>query len=251
MTIIDSRRPASHSAQQDAAGSAAVALATAWAASTLPAGSVLIADQPLRDALLGQGLPAGSLLDPANAGGSLPARPAGFVFATESLRLAAQAGNPPAATLLARSQPVAVFGTGAGQIQVRQLLPAGTATADRATRTMAGRSLLSNPAIGVDPSLTQQLAAGQLDLRAASLLAVLAARGPIRLNSLPQDASEAAAGAPIRVVWLAIDSTTNPRLAQLIDSLPAAYQPVRSTRLPDGRYALEWAPDLDIPAPVS
>lgn len=238
-------KPVAHQQQLSTAADSAT-LAAAWAASALPAGSSLIADPTMRNALIAQGFKPLNLIPFNDAAGSLRS---GYLMATGAVRAAAA---EPAGQLLTRSRSMASFGTGADRVEVRQLLPANRLLAGQSSRLLAGTALLANRAVTFDSSLRPVLATGRLDLRAATLIAVLAAHGQVQLTALPQDPGEAAAGAPIRLVWLGLTAgQPSALLSRMIDALPAATRPVRNTSLADGQYALEWAPDLDVLPPVN
>jgi hypothetical protein len=239
---------ASHSSAPTAASTVQAASAVAWLVQALDGHSNLVADAPTRAALLAQGVSVNTVFAAAQP---LPAT-TNFVVSTAQLRNIAATGQDPAvARLLAESQPVAQFGTGADSVQVREVIPTGIRpSVVAASRTMAGQALLSNKSLSVVPEAVPLLSQGRLDLRAETLIAALAAQTRVRLIGLSQQPVEATAGAPIRTVQLDLGGSSR-LLKEYIDALPVDYRPASSQRQRDGSYVVQWHPDLATAPPVS
>jgi hypothetical protein len=105
--------------------------------------------------------------------------------------------------------------------------PASGRRCDRARdthdRRAAGRALLANPRVTTDPRLFAALRDGQLDIRAATVLALLATNADVHVIRLALDQPEAAAGRPVRRVTLSLRNTS--ALAQTLRMLPHQYAP--------------------------
>jgi hypothetical protein len=239
---------ASRTSAPTAASTVQAASAVAWLVQALDRHSNLVTDAPTRAALLAQGVAVNTVFAPAQ---TLPAT-TNFVVSTAQLRDIAATGQDPAvAQLLAESQPVAQFGTGVDSVQVREVIPTGIRpSVVAASRTMAGQALLSNKALSVVPSAVPLLSQGRLDLRAATLIAALAAQTRLTLIGLAQQPVEANAGAPIRTVQLDLGGSSR-LLKEYIDALPVDYRPASSQRQKDGSYVVQWHPDLATAPPVS
>jgi hypothetical protein len=91
---------------------------------------------------------------------------------------------------LTSSVVVAVFGTGPDRVEVRQILPRGTdhidvrRSADARARQRAETALLHNRRVQVDLLAGRVLEAGGLDLRAATVLALMAHQALLRINAI-------------------------------------------------------------------
>ncbi|MHA3701555.1 hypothetical protein ACXR2U_05180 [Jatrophihabitans sp. YIM 134969] len=102
--------------------------------------------------------------------------------------------------------PVARFGSAGSSYVVDAVVTGPVARVgaevaeDAARRAAAGSGLLANPAVTVCAACTPGLTAGGLDLRAASLVAVLAALGPVSVRAVVADPAETRAGRPARTV---------------------------------------------------
>jgi hypothetical protein len=153
-----------------------------------------------------------------------------------------------AATVWRSSIAVAVF----DGVQVRRILPSAdlvlqTRDADRADRLVAGTALLGNPRVEAAPDTKSVLAAGGLDLRAATALSALAGAGPVRLDKISVVAAEAAAGVPARSITV---RTSDFSLAtRVLSGLTAAFRPDQVIRESDGAIRLHWPLNFD-PVPT-
>ena len=82
------------------------------------------------------------------------------------------------------------------------------------------------------------LAAGGLDLRPATVLALLANSSTVELDAITVDPAEQAAGLPARAIEIRTDNATAAQA--VISNLPVAYKPTGDTLLPDGAEGLVW-----------
>lgn len=153
------------------------------------------------------------------------------IRAAIAYRLAAVAGRK-------ASLAVAVFGTGAERVEVRMVVPgAQTALSARLTRDLHERAfaavaLLHNPRITPTASARAALRRGQLDMRAATLLALLAARTPVHLDTIMIRPPEAAAGRPARSISISVtDPATLTTTTRMLtgDYIPAFVTPTGSS----------------------
>jgi hypothetical protein len=145
---------------------------------------------------------------------------------------------------LRSSIPVAIFGDGPDRVEVRQILPRGTdgvdvrRSADQQARQRAEAALLHNRRVQVDLAAVRVLEAGGLDLRAATVLALMADRELLQVDAIDSDPAEAAAGLPARTVEITV---TPPALvADTVDSLPTDFRPQLVRKLGPTRSQLVW-----------
>jgi hypothetical protein len=166
-----------------------------------------------------------------------------FFVSTPDIR-AAIAGGLALAVRRRASLPVARFGTGGARVEVRMLLPAAQAALSarmaRATdeRTLAGAALLHNPKVTATASARTALHQGQLDMRAATLLALLAARTRVRVDTILIRPPEAAAGRPARSITVSVADPA--ALTATMRMLTGDYVPARLTQVGGGATRLDW-----------
>ena len=166
-----------------------------------------------------------------------------FVVSTPDIRVAI-AGGLASAVRHRASFPVARFGTGGARIEVRMLLPAAQAALSvrmaRATdeRALADAALLHNPRVTTTASARTALHQGQLDIRAATLLALLAARTRVRVDAILIRAPEAAAGRPARSITVSVADPA--ALPATVRMLTDDYVPARVTQAGGGATRLDW-----------
>lgn len=230
---------------------AAAAQSAMWIAANLPAGSRVLSDdfvnRELRKLDVSR-LRLTSDLDPAaNAG------PANFdyIVSTPSLRTASQFGGRGTKDTLAASVPIALFRAGAQRVAVEQVLPVAAdqrsarIEADRNARAQAGIGLLDNARIHPDGQSASVLSQGALDLRPATLLALLADTTDVRVLGMPLGTPEKAAGMPSRT--LRLEPVRRVSLASAIESLAGPYMPQSVTTAASGVSTIVWSPAV---APV-
>lgn len=245
------------SARQDAArvpsaagltAAAATEVQTAgWVVANLPRTSRLLADVSMRDTLVKKGFASNLVID-------FDAGPANdhydYVLAGSAARTGAAAAVPGSvlAEAMSRSRAVAVFGSSSDRVEVRQILSASDADnpVDVSARAAAGRQLLLNPNVQAAPEVRTVLDAGDLDLRAATLVAALASGTTVRLLDVPQNAAEERAKAPVRSLRLAVDDQA--ALKNTLASLPAQFRPLTPHVAADGSELITWVPNA-VPEP--
>jgi hypothetical protein len=112
---------------------------------------------------------------------------------------------------------------------VARLLPVGKAAAladvahDARARRQADAELLSNSSVHIARRARAAFASGSVDLRAATLLALMAQVGDVKVVSVGRVAAESAAGLPVRRISLALPDRS--ALPQTLAMLPATYRP--------------------------
>jgi hypothetical protein len=144
--------------------------------------------------------------------------------------------------------PVADFGAPPQRVEVRMIVSGGPAelalhlARDVRDQATAGAALLRNPRLRVDAGPRAVLARGSLDLRAATVLALLAAQADVHVTAIPVDAAEAAADRPARTV--VADVPDRPALTTTLRMLHDGYPPARVDSLPGNGTRLIWAVGL-------
>jgi hypothetical protein len=165
-----------------------------------------------------------------------------FVVSTPDIR-AAVAGGLAVVVRQRASLPVAVFGTGAERVEVLMIVPGAQAalstrlTRDLHERALAAAALLHNPRVTATASARAALRRGQLDMRAATLLALLTARTPVRIDTITSRPPEEAAGRPARSVTLSVADPA--ALAATTHMLTGDYTPALVTTA-SGSTRLDW-----------
>jgi hypothetical protein len=129
------------------------------------------------------------------------------------------------------SAVLAVFGTGEGRIEVREILsgngdPPATAPAgrghDTAAAAAAGAEIARNPSVELMPAARRALMAGRVDQRIMAMLAAVAADRPVAVDGFSADPAEVGTGAPYRAVTLRARSDDDARAIRklLADQVP-------------------------------
>jgi hypothetical protein len=225
------------------AASATVRQAETWIRENLPQTASLRADPAVTADLISAGYPA--------AGPSVSIDSAGvFVVTTPANRDRSQRDLGGAAARIS-SLPVATFGSGPQRVDV-SLLVGGSARSlpsrlsrEASERRAADRALLTNPRLATPAMLRPWLDDGRLDLRAATVVALLAARTDVHVVRITLDPAEAAAARPARTVALSLADPT--ALTEVLRTLRSSYAPTRVVTPPDGTRQLTWPVGL---APV-
>lgn len=234
-----------------------ISTASSWVAANLDHSSRVLADAAAVAALVSAGVspdavrPVSALRDaePPASGCN------GFAFVLDTPALAATAAdNARIGVCRSTSLPVAIFGTGAEAVAVREVFPDGQAilqqrlATDAVARRLAGESLLVNPGLFFEAQPRAVIARGALDLRTATVLAVLAEHTTAHVSRIPQDACEAAAGLPARTVQLTVRDAA--ALTTTLVGLAAPYQPRSITRPASGGVQLVWRVGLTSVTPI-
>ncbi len=167
--------------------------------------SVTIACDPLMCAALQQrGWPAAqlSVIGPAS-GDPLGS---GIVIATAAVR--SQLGTRLASVYA--PAVIAAFGAGATLVQVRVVVPGGTAAyipalrADQKARTTVGGELSRAERVQATPAAKRELARGQVDSRLLMTLTGLAHQVPVRITSFGGAGPGSATGDPLRIMIITV-----------------------------------------------
>jgi hypothetical protein len=192
-----------------------------WVRANVTVTATVLGDSDVQSDLAASGFSRSQLVD-----GNWPA--ATYVVDTPALRDdSTRSVNVRA--LIANSVPVADYGSGAALVQVRQIITGGEAglsaalARDATARHVAGPQLLSNPAITFDAQSRPAFAAGSVDLRVSTFLALLGARGPVAVSNVIVDPGESAAGLPSRALEVRV--TDSAAIALTLQALPPAYRP--------------------------
>jgi hypothetical protein len=250
-------RPAHHSTASAPSGSStksgsparsqppvspSVRQAEAWIRANLPKSARLHSNAAVTASLVAGGYSSAGLYTSIDAQG-----PGTYLVTTPDIRDRA-ARSWDAADQRIAPLPVVAFGTGEARVDVT-LLIGGSASSlshrliqDDGERRAADRALLGNPHVQLDPDSRSQLADGQVDLRAATLVALLASRTDVRLTRVSADAGERAVDRPARTITLTL--TDPAALDAVLPALPVTYRPARTTVLPSGERQLTWAVGL-------
>jgi hypothetical protein len=221
-------------------GQSNVRQAEAWIRANLPKSARVGSDAAVTADLLASGYSAAGLYTSIDRQGA-----GSFLVTTPNIRDSVVRDTTAAAQRIA---PLRVAAFGGGQIAVVLLVgSSATSLSDRIAqddgeRRAADASLLDNPHVLIDPASRHWLADGQLDLRAAATVALLAARTDVRLTRVIADPGEQAAGRPARTVALSLH---NPGIVDaVLRALPGAYAPVYTAVLSTGERQLTWAVGL-------
>jgi hypothetical protein len=149
--------------------------AVAWVLASVAPTNVVACDVSACALLRARGFPASSLITVLS--GVPDVEQADVVVLSPVVR--AQLGTR--ADAVVADAPLAAFGSGAGEVDVSVVALDGSAAyarglaADRISRRLAGAALLGNRRLIVSPQAAAQLAAGLVDTRVCTLLAVLLA----------------------------------------------------------------------------
>jgi hypothetical protein len=177
-----------------------------------------------------------------------------FLVSTPAIRTDVTLGLAASAGWVS-SVPVAVFGPAAGRVEVRMIVPGSGSSLDARMardahdRLTAGRALLANPRVRADPGPHAVLGGGRLDMRAATVLALLATKTDVHVTRVALDQPEAAAGRPVRRVTLSLRDTS--ALAETLRMLPVAYAPSGISAPVGGSRELTWSVGLAPPGLLS
>jgi hypothetical protein len=226
-----------------------VAQAERWIQANLARGTPLSADPRVAVDLALYGFTAAHVVE-ADGRGMQYWDTDEFIVSTPTIREVVSRSLERAAARTSTA-PVAVFGGAAGRVVVRMIVRASASglderlASDARDRAAAGGALTRNPRVMIDAALRRPLGRGELDLRAAAVLALLAAKTDVHIAKIVTDGCEAAAGRPARTLTLTLRDAE--ALATTLRTLPAAYAPA-GVRKVDAGTRLEWSVGL---APMS
>ena len=154
--------------------------------------------------------------------------------------------------LAGSSIPLAVFSPGAEPVTVAQVFPRGMADADRRRadnirgQAQAGKQLPANPAIRYTANTRAVIASGTVDLRATTVLVVLAQAGTVWIRDITVDPAEARAGQPARTLTITVDNSQQAQT--ILAGLPVLYRPQTVTPISQATLLTVWTPAI---APVA
>jgi hypothetical protein len=240
------RSPRAAAARPSVVPPRAVAAAS-WASVELSHNAKVLADPALRARLRSDRFTQVTTPADSSSGTALTFD---YIVSTPALRAQASTGNP-IDRALRSSVPVALFGSGRDQVVVRQASTASAAdiaarrVVDGETRRIAERQLLINPAVRARGPAGAALSAGQLDLRAATVLALMANASHIELLTVNVNEPERAAGLPARSIDVRADDGAD--MQATVNSLPPLYRPISDTQLPNSTHRMVWALDPEPP----
>lgn len=226
-----------------------VQAAQVWLSTNLPRSATVIADDAMRAALIAAGFQAAAVTVPGQVAGCAAIS---FVVVTPALEAAATS-DPVLRGCVQSSLPIAVFGRASSAVRVGETVPAGSRAlaAQRAVdahdRRLAGTGLALNPAVRSSAAVLTQLRAGALDLRAATVIAVLAGRTGVHITAVTGEAAEVAAGLPARTVTVAL--TDAAELPGVLAGLSEAFRPTVMVRSGPDSFRLAW-PFTTAPTPT-
>jgi hypothetical protein len=126
-------------------------------------------------------------------------------------------------------QVIASFGTGAEQIQVRNIPPGGTAAfkselaPDRTKRITAGQQLAGNARIQASAAAKAELLAGQVDWRLLATLPLLTSVSPLQLIKFDDSSPGVGNSVPLRGAWIGAPSDSD--LTAIVRRLKAQINP--------------------------
>jgi hypothetical protein len=229
-----------------------VTAAAAWVVRELPHDARIIADRRLAAALTRDRFTAirtPSVINSGPAGGRI-ALTFDYAVSTAALRATAGPGSG-VDRVLTSSVPIAMFGSGSGVVLVRQASTADAAdlaasrAADLQKRRAGERQLLANPAIHAGTAARTALHAGRLDLRAATVLALMANSSHVDLLSVNIDRPEQLVGLPARSIDVRTDAES--AVEAMLSNLPPSYRPTSDSRLPGGAHRMVWPIVLEPP----
>ncbi len=171
-----------------------------------------------------------------------------YLVETKQVRTAAST-DPMIRRVRDWSVPVAMFGSAADRVVVRKISPvrpnvlAARRAADSRARVKAERQLLANPAVRADGTAADALRRGELDLRSATVLVIVASSNALDLEQVIADKAETAAGLPAHEV--VVRTTPVDGVQSVLQALPPSYRPIRTRELAGGSTRITWAIDPD------
>jgi len=219
------------------------AQAAAWVAAQVGSDQSIACDPVMCAALGAHGIASGRLM---------PLRP-GTNAAAATVAVTSAADHAQDGTV-----PLASFGTGSRQVEVRAAAPGGTAAyakaraADLAARRSGGAQLLHSKSIQAGAEAAAQLQAGQVDSRILIMLAMLASQHSWRVVAFGDSSPGVAlADAPLRqMIITGNDARTVAAALALVHAQQAPYAPAQAAivRLAGGQPGLRI--DFAAPGPL-
>ena len=233
--VLTHRSP-KHSAAPPSGGTfATVRQAEAWIRANVPAAAPVNADATVAADLIAAGYPA--------TGPGVSVGAGAYLVTTAENRDRARRDLAGVAGRIS-SLPVASFGSGVQRVDVSLLVDGkavtlgGRLAREASERRTADQSLLNNPRLALPTPLRPWLADARLDLRAATVIALLAARTDVHVVGIAVDPAEAAAHRPARTMALSVPDRA--ALTDVLRALPSSYAPMRVSARPGGVRQLTW-----------
>jgi hypothetical protein len=192
-----------HSGHGLAAEVATRNLAAAWVADQVNRNAIVSCDPAMCQALEAHGIADGDLLELRP--GTTDPLGSDVIVATAAVR--SEFGGRLSSVYA--PAVIASFGSGNLRIIIRATAPGGAAeyrsllSADLLARKASGAQVLRNPRVVASPTARKQLAAGRVDSRLLTTIAVMAALQPVDIVAFGDSAPGAGAGSPLRSADLA------------------------------------------------
>lgn len=210
-------------------------LAEAWIRGNVPRAAALRADSVVAAQLISAGYRSAGPSVSIDTGGA-------FLVTTPTDRDHARRNLARVADRVS-SVPVAAFGAGAQLVEVSLLVDGSTSSLrtrlvqQTAERLAADRALLANPRVTVADAALPWLTDGRLDLRAATVLALMAARTDVHIVRISLDPGEATAERPARKFAASLSDPAV--LSNVLRELPSPYAPAQVSAA-RGVWQLTW-----------
>ena len=167
---------------------------------------------------------------------------------------AAEPASAPPASLRARATPIATFGRPGHTVTIEQVVALSSGETlpqllarDRRARSLAGTQLAQNARLHTTAVTGPALRSGVLDLRAATVLAVLAGNGSVQLDRIDQIAAERTAHLPARTITITVPNAG--AVGTQIRALAAPYG-ADSSQLSPTKLTVQWPVDVAPALPV-
>jgi hypothetical protein len=240
-----------------AAAGAARTAAAAWMAQQVDPAAIVACDPQMCGVLQSNGIPVGRLLvlGAGNAG------PLGSEVIVSTAAVREEFGT----RLTSVYAPVALatFGSGSAQVAVRVVAPDGSAAylrslqADATARRVVGALLLRNPDVRVSAAGRREVAAGQVDARLLSAIAVLATPYHVDITGFGAPPAGASPGLPLRSADISPtaagprgDATKLNSMKRFLLAQQASFRPadVTTVRLASGQTVLRV--EFTAPSPL-
>jgi hypothetical protein len=221
--------------------------AASWVASQVSKTAIVSCDPVMCRSLEARGIPAAALLELRPDRASPPQ--SSVIVATAAVR---RMLGPRLNSVFA-PEALATFGSGTGQVSIREIAPQGAAAysaalrADVQARKQSGTELLHSQRIAVSPAARGPLSRGEVDSRLLVTISGLSARQQVSVVGFGDVGPGASPGVPLRSADLAETvGPEGPSRAARVQSMLAflraqrpPYQAARATvRLASGAYVL-------------
>lgn len=240
--VPGSASPSTASTSLSALDQASSRAAASWIRANLRTSAVLAADSTTAGMLRPNGIEG------------VYALPTTLTQARSVQYLVTSSSSKASPSLRAAATPIATFGSPGHMLTVEQLVrtPTGQSLAalvarDREARQLAGSQLATNPGIRTTPATKSALRGGELDLRAATVLALLAQSAPVRLDRVDEVEAEHRAHMPARMITITVadPQAVVSRLRRLSDPYTPDVRQISSSAL-----TVRWLVDVASALPI-